>query len=180
MELQLQPVSEINVRFLLLCSSPTVGGFFIDSPYCQPLSIAPFIIHLGPQDFFSDFQNHQVVWLQMAFCTCLKSKKNVARFEVSQLQTWNMSFFLFFFLKCFSHFLNCAPCNEKQYLVQATSPLFGYIAIDVYILLVISLHQKGKDWCVEGGKPNTKPRHNPGRVLLQAVKSAFTFTIGSP
>lgn len=122
MKLQLQPVSEINVRFLLLCSSPTVGGFFIDSPYCQPLSIAPFIIHLGPQDFFSDFQNHQVVWLQMAFCTCLKSKKNVARFEVSQLQTWNLSFFsfFFFFLKSFSHFLNFAPCNEKQYLVQAT------------------------------------------------------------
>lgn len=48
-------LSEINMKFLLLCSFPTVGGFFIDSPYCQPLSIAPFIIHLGPQDFFSDF-----------------------------------------------------------------------------------------------------------------------------
>ncbi|XP_050176131.1 spermatid perinuclear RNA-binding protein isoform X1 [Myiozetetes cayanensis] len=36
-------------------AAPAYGGFFIDSPYCQPLSIAPFIIHLGPQDFFSDF-----------------------------------------------------------------------------------------------------------------------------
>ncbi|KAL2298191.1 hypothetical protein Nmel_017154, partial [Mimus melanotis] len=32
-------------------------------------------------------------------------------------------------------------------------------------------------WSIEGGKPNTKSRHNPGRVLLQALKSAFTFTI---
>ncbi|XP_077163008.1 spermatid perinuclear RNA-binding protein isoform X2 [Paroedura picta] len=36
-------------------AAPAYGGFFIDSPYCQPLNIAPFIIHLGPQDFFSDF-----------------------------------------------------------------------------------------------------------------------------
>nr|XP_042710351.1 spermatid perinuclear RNA-binding protein isoform X8 [Chrysemys picta bellii] len=36
-------------------AAPAYGGFFIDSPYCQPLSIAPFIVHLGPQDFFSDF-----------------------------------------------------------------------------------------------------------------------------
>ncbi|XP_063140781.1 spermatid perinuclear RNA-binding protein isoform X1 [Rattus norvegicus] len=36
-------------------AAPAYGGFFIDSPYCQPLSVAPFIIHLGPQDFFSDF-----------------------------------------------------------------------------------------------------------------------------
>nr|XP_056716027.1 spermatid perinuclear RNA-binding protein isoform X2 [Euleptes europaea] len=36
-------------------TTPAYGGFFIDSPYCQPLNIAPFIIHLGPQDFFSDF-----------------------------------------------------------------------------------------------------------------------------
>ncbi|XP_010719352.1 spermatid perinuclear RNA-binding protein isoform X3 [Meleagris gallopavo] len=36
-------------------AAPAYGGFFIDSPYCQPLSIAPLIIHLGPQDFFSDF-----------------------------------------------------------------------------------------------------------------------------
>ncbi|KAM6047949.1 spermatid perinuclear RNA-binding protein isoform 6-T7 [Chlamydotis macqueenii] len=36
-------------------AAPAYGGFFIESPYCQPLSIAPFIIHLGPQDFFSDF-----------------------------------------------------------------------------------------------------------------------------
>ncbi|XP_030142705.1 spermatid perinuclear RNA-binding protein isoform X1 [Taeniopygia guttata] len=36
-------------------AAPAYGGFFIDNPYCQPLSIAPFIIHLGPQDFFSDF-----------------------------------------------------------------------------------------------------------------------------
>ncbi|XP_061460529.1 spermatid perinuclear RNA-binding protein isoform X1 [Rhineura floridana] len=36
-------------------AAPAYGGFFIDSPYCQPLDIAPFIIHLGPQDFFSDF-----------------------------------------------------------------------------------------------------------------------------
>ncbi|XP_053939860.1 spermatid perinuclear RNA-binding protein isoform X4 [Cuculus canorus] len=36
-------------------AAPAYGGFFIDSPYCQPLSIAPFIIDLGPQDFFSDF-----------------------------------------------------------------------------------------------------------------------------
>ncbi|XP_042333982.1 spermatid perinuclear RNA-binding protein isoform X2 [Sceloporus undulatus] len=36
-------------------AAPAYGGFFIDNPYCQPLDIAPFIIHLGPQDFFSDF-----------------------------------------------------------------------------------------------------------------------------
>ncbi|XP_073170633.1 spermatid perinuclear RNA-binding protein isoform X4 [Lepidochelys kempii] len=36
-------------------AAPAYGGFFIDSPYCQPLSIAPFIVHLSPQDFFSDF-----------------------------------------------------------------------------------------------------------------------------
>ncbi|MGH0136726.1 UNVERIFIED_CONTAM: hypothetical protein FKN15_062357 [Acipenser sinensis] len=33
----------------------TPGGFFIDNPFYQPRTIAPFIIHLGPQDFFSDF-----------------------------------------------------------------------------------------------------------------------------
>lgn len=161
MELQLQPVSEINVRFLLLCSSPTVGGFFIDSPYCQPLSIAPFIIHLGPQDFFSDFQNHQVVWLQMAFCTCLKSKKNVARFEVSQLQTWNLSFFPFFFLNCFFNFLNFAPCNEKQYLVQATVLSLG-TQQQMCIYSWLFLHQKGKDWCVE--RENQTPNQGTTRV----------------
>ncbi|XP_067327854.1 spermatid perinuclear RNA-binding protein isoform X5 [Anolis sagrei] len=36
-------------------AAPAYGGFFIDNPYCQPLDLAPFIIHLGPQDFFSDF-----------------------------------------------------------------------------------------------------------------------------
>ncbi|XP_053229254.1 spermatid perinuclear RNA-binding protein isoform X2 [Podarcis raffonei] len=36
-------------------AAPAYGGFFIDGPYCQPLDMAPFIIHLGPQDFFSDF-----------------------------------------------------------------------------------------------------------------------------
>uniref|UniRef100_A0A6J0TKQ0 Spermatid perinuclear RNA-binding protein n=1 Tax=Pogona vitticeps TaxID=103695 RepID=A0A6J0TKQ0_9SAUR len=36
-------------------AAPAYGGFFIDNPYCQPLNIAPFVIHLGPQEFFSDF-----------------------------------------------------------------------------------------------------------------------------
>ncbi|XP_048368222.1 spermatid perinuclear RNA-binding protein isoform X2 [Sphaerodactylus townsendi] len=36
-------------------ATPAYGGFFIDSPYCQPINIAPYIIHLSPQDFFSDF-----------------------------------------------------------------------------------------------------------------------------
>lgn len=31
------------------------GGLFIDNPFYQPRTIAPFIIHLGPQDLFSDF-----------------------------------------------------------------------------------------------------------------------------
>lgn len=97
----------------------------------------------------------------MAFCTCLKSKKNVARFEVSQLQTWNLSFFPSFFLKCFSHFLNFASCNEKQYLVQATSPLFGYIAIDVYILLVIYT-RRGRTGVLRG--ENQTPNQGTTRV----------------
>uniref|UniRef100_A0A8D0ASJ3 Spermatid perinuclear RNA-binding protein n=1 Tax=Sander lucioperca TaxID=283035 RepID=A0A8D0ASJ3_SANLU len=33
----------------------TAGGLFIDNPFYQPRTIAPFIIHLGPQDLFSDF-----------------------------------------------------------------------------------------------------------------------------
>ncbi|XP_053137625.1 spermatid perinuclear RNA-binding protein isoform X3 [Hemicordylus capensis] len=36
-------------------AAPAYGGFFIDSHYRHPLELAPFIIHLGPQDFFSDF-----------------------------------------------------------------------------------------------------------------------------
>uniref|UniRef100_A0A8C5WYJ5 Spermatid perinuclear RNA-binding protein n=1 Tax=Laticauda laticaudata TaxID=8630 RepID=A0A8C5WYJ5_LATLA len=36
-------------------AAPAYGGCFIDSPYCQPLDVTPFIIHLGPQEFFSDF-----------------------------------------------------------------------------------------------------------------------------
>ncbi|XP_066569195.1 spermatid perinuclear RNA-binding protein isoform X2 [Amia ocellicauda] len=36
-------------------ATPAYGGFFIDNPFYQPRTIAPFIIHLGPQDFFSDF-----------------------------------------------------------------------------------------------------------------------------
>ncbi|XP_072344510.1 spermatid perinuclear RNA-binding protein isoform X4 [Scyliorhinus torazame] len=36
-------------------AAPAYGGFFIDNPYYQPRAIAPFIIHLGPQDFDSDF-----------------------------------------------------------------------------------------------------------------------------
>ncbi|XP_041090169.1 spermatid perinuclear RNA-binding protein-like isoform X1 [Polyodon spathula] len=36
-------------------AAPAYGGFFIDNPFYQPRTIAPFIIHLGPQDFFSDF-----------------------------------------------------------------------------------------------------------------------------
>ncbi|KAL3041563.1 hypothetical protein OYC64_019699 [Pagothenia borchgrevinki] len=31
------------------------GGLFIDNPFYQPRTLAPFIIHLGPQDLFSDF-----------------------------------------------------------------------------------------------------------------------------
>lgn len=33
----------------------SAGGLFIDNPFYQPRTIAPFIIHLGPQDLFSDF-----------------------------------------------------------------------------------------------------------------------------
>ncbi|XP_034048019.1 spermatid perinuclear RNA-binding protein isoform X2 [Thalassophryne amazonica] len=36
-------------------SAPAYGGLFIDNPFYQPRTIAPFIIHLGPQDLFSDF-----------------------------------------------------------------------------------------------------------------------------
>ncbi|KAM6430963.1 spermatid perinuclear RNA-binding protein isoform 2-T4 [Liasis olivaceus] len=36
-------------------AAPAYGGCFIDSPYCQPLDVTPFVIHLGPQEFFSDF-----------------------------------------------------------------------------------------------------------------------------
>ncbi|XP_039177432.1 spermatid perinuclear RNA-binding protein isoform X1 [Crotalus tigris] len=36
-------------------AAPAYGGCFIDSPYCQPLDVTPFIIHLGPQEYFSDF-----------------------------------------------------------------------------------------------------------------------------
>ncbi|XP_039618712.1 spermatid perinuclear RNA-binding protein isoform X1 [Polypterus senegalus] len=36
-------------------AAPAYGGFFIDNPFYQPRTIAPLIIHLGPQDFFSDF-----------------------------------------------------------------------------------------------------------------------------
>ncbi|XP_062333520.1 spermatid perinuclear RNA-binding protein isoform X2 [Osmerus eperlanus] len=36
-------------------AAPAYGGLFIDSPFYQPRTIAPFIIHLGPQDLFSDF-----------------------------------------------------------------------------------------------------------------------------
>ncbi|XP_058015244.1 spermatid perinuclear RNA-binding protein isoform X1 [Ahaetulla prasina] len=36
-------------------AAPAYGGCFIDSPYCQPLDVTPLIIHLGPQEFFSDF-----------------------------------------------------------------------------------------------------------------------------
>uniref|UniRef100_A0A3P8ZLF8 Spermatid perinuclear RNA-binding protein n=1 Tax=Esox lucius TaxID=8010 RepID=A0A3P8ZLF8_ESOLU len=34
---------------------PGTCGLFIDNPFYQPRTIAPFIIHLGPQDLFSDF-----------------------------------------------------------------------------------------------------------------------------
>nr|XP_033815819.1 spermatid perinuclear RNA-binding protein isoform X3 [Geotrypetes seraphini] len=33
-------------------AAPAYGGFFIDSSFCQPLSIAPLVVQLGPQDFF--------------------------------------------------------------------------------------------------------------------------------
>ncbi|XP_034168403.1 spermatid perinuclear RNA-binding protein isoform X2 [Pangasianodon hypophthalmus] len=36
-------------------AAPAYGGLFIDNPFYQPRTIAPFIIHLGPQDLFSDF-----------------------------------------------------------------------------------------------------------------------------
>ncbi|XP_035524504.1 spermatid perinuclear RNA-binding protein isoform X1 [Morone saxatilis] len=36
-------------------AAPAYGGLFIDNPFYQPRTLAPFIIHLGPQDLFSDF-----------------------------------------------------------------------------------------------------------------------------
>ncbi|XP_051973669.1 spermatid perinuclear RNA-binding protein isoform X2 [Xyrauchen texanus] len=36
-------------------ATPAYGGLFIDNPFYQPRTIAPFFIHLGPQDLFSDF-----------------------------------------------------------------------------------------------------------------------------
>lgn len=36
-------------------AAPAYGGLFIDNPFYQPRTIAPFFIHLGPQDLFSDF-----------------------------------------------------------------------------------------------------------------------------
>ncbi|XP_029548110.1 spermatid perinuclear RNA-binding protein isoform X4 [Salmo trutta] len=36
-------------------AAPAFGGLFIDNPFYQPRTIAPFIIQLGPQDLFSDF-----------------------------------------------------------------------------------------------------------------------------
>ncbi|KAM9540130.1 spermatid perinuclear RNA-binding protein-like isoform 1-T3 [Salvelinus alpinus] len=36
-------------------AAPAYGGLFIDNPFYQPRTIAPFIIQLGPQDLFSDF-----------------------------------------------------------------------------------------------------------------------------
>nr|XP_029504958.1 spermatid perinuclear RNA-binding protein-like isoform X8 [Oncorhynchus nerka] len=36
-------------------AAPAYGGLFIDNPFYQARTIAPFIIQLGPQDLFSDF-----------------------------------------------------------------------------------------------------------------------------
>lgn len=112
------------------------------------------------------------------FVHVLKARTNVARFEVSQLQTWNLSFFPFFFLKCFSHFLNFVPFNEKQYLhskPQSFLWVYSNRCMLYFWLFLYTRKERLVCWGGAGGNQMPKQETKPSRVPALSSESCIYF-----